>query len=294
MTSTPKIAVPLESQALARVKPSATTAMARVARELRAQGRDIISLVAGEPDFDTPANIKQAAIRAIQEGRTKYTDVDGIPELKAAICAKFERENGLHYRPSQINVSPGGKPAIFNALVATLSAGAEVIVPAPYWVSYPGMVCLAGGEPSCSGRRSGGPPVRPARWSGRPRLLPGPTFRRARGDRSRLRPMRGTGCCRGQSQGTQTVDDTAPDAAHQVPQRGRGYSIVAGSCVTMRRARDRQAFRRQRLVQVGSLEEALAVGGGDRELVQPAMAQEAEGHDHAGLAVRPQAAPQIG
>ena len=137
----------LESQALRRVKPSATIAVSAKARELIRQGRDVISLGAGEPDFDTPDTIKAAAIKAIQDGKTKYTDVDGIPELKAAICAKFERENGLSYKPSQVNVSPGGKPVIYNALVATLSPGDEVIVPAPYWVSYPDMVLLASGEP---------------------------------------------------------------------------------------------------------------------------------------------------
>ena len=139
--------MPLESQALARVKPSPTIAVTQKARELARAGRNIISLGAGEPDFDTPDNVKEAAIRAIRDGKTKYTDVDGIPELKQAICAKFERENGLSYKPSQINVSPGGKPVIYNALVATLSPGDEVIVPAPYWVSYPDMVLLAGGEP---------------------------------------------------------------------------------------------------------------------------------------------------
>ena len=137
----------LESQALRRVKPSATIAVSAKARELIRQGRDVISLGAGEPDFDTPDNIKAAGIAAIQDGKTKYTDVDGIPELKAAICGKFARENGLTYTPAQINVSPGGKPVIYNALVATLSPGDEVIVPAPYWVSYPDMVLLAGGEP---------------------------------------------------------------------------------------------------------------------------------------------------
>ena len=137
----------LESLALRRVKPSQTLAVSAKARELKRQGRDVISLGAGEPDFDTPENVKAAAIAAIQRGETKYTDVDGIPELKAAICAKFKRENGLDYKPSQINVSPGGKPVIFNALMATLSPGDEVIVPAPYWVSYPDMVLLAGGEP---------------------------------------------------------------------------------------------------------------------------------------------------
>ena len=102
---------------------------------------------AGEPDFDTPVNIQDAAIRAIREGKTRYTDVDGIPQLKQAIVDKFARENGLTYKPSQINVSPGGKPVLYNAFVATLSPGDEVIVPAPYWVSYPDMVLLAGGEP---------------------------------------------------------------------------------------------------------------------------------------------------
>ena len=136
-----------ESASLRRVKPSATMAAGAKARALRAAGRDIISMDAGEPDFDTPQNIKDAAIRAIQDGKTKYTDVDGIPELKAAICAKFARENGLTYKPSQVNVSPGGKPVIYNAMVATLNPGDEVIIPAPYWVSYPDMVLLAGGEP---------------------------------------------------------------------------------------------------------------------------------------------------
>ena len=137
----------LESAALARVKPSATLAADAKARELKAQGRDVISLAAGEPDFDTPENIKEAAIKAIRDGKTKYTNVDGIPELKEAICAKFERENGLKYKPSQVNVSPGGKPVIYNAMVATLNPGDEVLIPTHYWVSYPDMVLLAGGEP---------------------------------------------------------------------------------------------------------------------------------------------------
>ena len=136
-----------ESASLRRVKPSATMAASAKARALRAAGRDIIALDAGEPDFDTPQNIKDAAIRAIQDGKTKYTDVDGIPELKEAICAKFRRENGLSYRPSQVNVSPGGKPVIFNAMIASLNPGDEVIIPTPYWVSYPDMVLIAGGEP---------------------------------------------------------------------------------------------------------------------------------------------------
>jgi aspartate aminotransferase len=137
----------LQSYALARVQPSATIAVSAKARALKAAGRDIISLGAGEPDFDTPDNVKAAAIAAIQRGETKYTDADGMPELKAAICAKFARENSLTYIPAQIHVAPGGKPVIFNALVATLNPGDEVIVPAPYWVSYPDMVLLAGGEP---------------------------------------------------------------------------------------------------------------------------------------------------
>jgi len=137
----------LESSALRRVKPSPTMAVSAQARALIRAGRDVITLAAGEPDFDTPDNIKAAAIRAIQDGKTKYTDVDGVFELKEAICAKFARENGLTYTPAQINVSPGGKPVIYNAMVATLSPGDEVIIPTPYWVSYPDMVYLAGGEP---------------------------------------------------------------------------------------------------------------------------------------------------
>jgi aspartate aminotransferase len=136
-----------ESPALARVKPSATLAADAKARDLKAAGKNVISLAAGEPDFDTPDNIKDAAIKAIREGKTKYTNVDGIPELKEAICAKFARENGLSYKPSQVNVSPGGKPVIYNCMVASVGPGDEVVIPAPYWVSYPDMVRLAGGEP---------------------------------------------------------------------------------------------------------------------------------------------------
>ena len=135
------------SAQLSRVKPSATMAAAAKCRALRAAGRDVIALDAGEPDFDTPDNIKEAAIAAIRAGKTKYTDPDGIPELKDAICAKFARENGLDYRREQINVSPGGKPVIYNALVASLNPGDEVLIPTPYWVSYPDMVLLAGGQP---------------------------------------------------------------------------------------------------------------------------------------------------
>jgi aspartate aminotransferase len=152
----------IESRALSRVKPSATLAADAKARELKAQGRDVIGLAAGEPDFDTPDNIKEAAIKAIRDGKTKYTNVDGIPELKEAICAKFARENGLSYKPSQINVSPGGKPVIYNAMVATLNPGDEVIIPAPYWVSYPDMVLLAGGEPRFVATQAPGFKVEPA------------------------------------------------------------------------------------------------------------------------------------
>ncbi len=135
------------SDTLARVKPSPTIAVSTKAAELTSAGRDIIGLGAGEPDFDTPQNIKDAAKRAIDAGKTKYTAVDGIPELKAAICAKFLRENGLTYTPSQVSVGTGGKQILYNALMATCNPGDEVIIPAPYWVSYPDMVLLAGGTP---------------------------------------------------------------------------------------------------------------------------------------------------
>ena len=131
-----------------RVKPSATMAVTDKARALKAAGRDVIGLGAGEPDFDTPDNIKEAAIKAIREGRAaKYTAVEGIPELRAAIARKFKRENQLNYKPSQIIVGTGGKQVLFNAFLATLNPGDEVIIPAPYWVSYPDMVLIAGGEP---------------------------------------------------------------------------------------------------------------------------------------------------
>ena len=133
---------------IARIKPSATIAVTDKARALKAAGRNVIGLGAGEPDFDTPENIKEAAIKAIRDGKaSKYTAVDGIPELKAAIARKFKRENELTYKPSQIIVGTGGKQVLYNALVATINAGDEVIIPAPYWVSYPDMVLLAGGEP---------------------------------------------------------------------------------------------------------------------------------------------------
>lgn len=135
------------SKNLTRVKPSPTIAVTNKARELKAAGHDVIGLGAGEPDFDTPDNIKQAAIDAINRGETKYTAVDGTPELKRAISAKFKRENGLDYAPEQISVGSGGKHVLYNALMATLNPGDEVIIPAPYWVSYPDMVLLGGGEP---------------------------------------------------------------------------------------------------------------------------------------------------
>ncbi|QJD17192.1 pyridoxal phosphate-dependent aminotransferase [Paracoccus sanguinis] len=135
------------SRTLARVKPSPTIAMTNLARELAAEGRDIISLSAGEPDFDTPAHIREATKAAIDAGRTRYTAVDGIPELKRAIADKFARDNGLDYAPAEITVGTGGKQVLYNALMATLNPGDEVIVPAPYWVSYPDMVELAGGTP---------------------------------------------------------------------------------------------------------------------------------------------------
>ncbi|NBT52307.1 MAG: pyridoxal phosphate-dependent aminotransferase, partial [Marivivens sp.] len=124
-----------------------TIAMTTKAQELKAAGRDVIGLSAGEPDFDTPQNIKDAAISAINAGKTKYTAVDGIPELKQAICDKFRRENGLSYEPAQVTVGTGGKQVLYNAFMATLNEGDEVVIPAPYWVSYPDMVLLGGGTP---------------------------------------------------------------------------------------------------------------------------------------------------
>ncbi|MDW4499666.1 pyridoxal phosphate-dependent aminotransferase [Sulfitobacter sp. D35] len=137
----------LLSATLARVKPSPTIAVTTKAAELKAAGQDVIGLGAGEPDFDTPQNIKDAAIAAIDLGRTKYTPVDGIPELKRAICEKFKRDNGLDYTPAQVTVGTGGKQVLYNALMATLNPGDEVVIPAPYWVSYPDMVLLAQGTP---------------------------------------------------------------------------------------------------------------------------------------------------
>src|SRR5689334_1392907 len=135
------------AESLGRIQPSPTIAVTSKARELKAAGRDVIGLGAGEPDFDTPDNIKEAAIKAIRDGHTKYTAVEGIPELRAAVAAKFKRENNIDYKPSQTFVAPGGKTIIFNALLATLNPGDEVIVPAPYWVSYPDIALLGGGKP---------------------------------------------------------------------------------------------------------------------------------------------------
>jgi aspartate aminotransferase len=135
------------SDALSRIKPSATIVITQKARELKAKGKDVISLSVGEPDFDTPDNIKEAAIAAIRRGETKYTPVSGIPQLREAIAAKFKRENGLDYKPSQTIVGTGGKQVIYNALLATLNPGDEVIIQRPYWVSYPEMVTLNGGTP---------------------------------------------------------------------------------------------------------------------------------------------------
>ena len=135
------------SNSLKRIKPSPTLAVTQKARELRASGKDIIGLGAGEPDFDTPDNIKQAAIKAINDGDTKYTAVDGTPALKDAIVKKFKRENNLEYETDQITVGTGGKQVIYNAMMATINEGDEVVIPAPYWVSYPDIVLLAGGTP---------------------------------------------------------------------------------------------------------------------------------------------------
>ena len=135
------------SNSLKRIKPSPTLAVTQKARELKAAGKDVIGLGAGEPDFDTPENIKQAAIDAINRGETKYTAVDGTPKLKVAIVEKFKRENKLNYETKQISVGTGGKQIIYNAMMATVNPGDEVIIPAPYWVSYPDIVLLAGGNP---------------------------------------------------------------------------------------------------------------------------------------------------
>ncbi len=135
------------SDALNRIQPSATIAISNKAQAMQAEGLNVIGLAAGEPDFDTPDNIKDAAIAAIKAGKTKYTAVDGIPELKKAIVAKFKRENNLDYKTTQVSVGTGGKQVLFNALMATVNPGDEVIVPSPYWVSYPDIVMLAGGVP---------------------------------------------------------------------------------------------------------------------------------------------------
>src|SRR3954466_1221977 len=132
---------------LDRISPSLTIAMTSKARAMKAAGKDVIGLASGEPDFDTPQNVKDAAIRAIQNGQTKYTDVAGTPELARAAAAKFKRDSGIDYKPEEIIVSTGGKQVIFNAMVATLDAGDEVIIPSPCWVSYPDIVSVADGKP---------------------------------------------------------------------------------------------------------------------------------------------------
>src|SRR5215472_1525487 len=132
------------SQSLNRIQPSPTIAVTQKARDLKAAGRDVISLGVGEPDFDTPDNIKEAAIAAIRRGETKYTAVEGIPELRRAIAAKFKRENNLDYAPEECFAAPGGKSVIFHAMLASLNPGDEVVIPAPYWVSYPDIVRFAG------------------------------------------------------------------------------------------------------------------------------------------------------
>jgi aspartate aminotransferase len=135
------------SETLSRVKPSPTIAVTQKAAELKRAGKDVIGLGAGEPDFDTPQNIKDAAVAAIAAGKTKYTAPDGIPELKEAIVAKMKRDHGLDYTPAQVSIGTGGKQILYNALMATMNEGDEVVIPAPYWVSYPDMVLLAGGTP---------------------------------------------------------------------------------------------------------------------------------------------------
>ena len=137
----------LVAQRMSRIKPSATMAITNKARVLKAEGRDVIGLGAGEPDFDTPDNIKEAAIQAIRDGQTKYTAVDGTPELKRAVTDKFKRDNGLDYAPEQISIGTGGKQILYNALLASVDPGDEVIISAPYWVSYPEMVEMAEGTP---------------------------------------------------------------------------------------------------------------------------------------------------
>ena len=139
--------MPFIAQRLGRIKPSATLAVSTMARELKAQGHDVIGLGAGEPDFETPDHIKEAAKAAMNRGETRYTAVAGTPELRQAICGKFKRDNGLDYRPEQVTVGCGGKQTIYNALMATLDPGDEVIIPAPYWVSYPDITLLAEGTP---------------------------------------------------------------------------------------------------------------------------------------------------
>ena len=159
--------MPLLSQRVNRIKPSPSSMAVKKVRELRANGIDVIGLTTGEPDFDTPPWVVEAAVRAMAESRTKYTNVDGTPELKRAVQAKFKRENGIEYALDEIVVGNGAKQIIFNAILATVSAGDEVIVPAPYWVSYPDIVMLANGTPvhvACSPEAGSRCP--PMTWNG--------------------------------------------------------------------------------------------------------------------------------
>ena len=139
--------MPFIASRLSRIKPSPTMAMTGRAQELKAAGKDVIGLAAGEPDFDTPENVKEAAIAAMRAGKTKYTLVPGIAELRKAITVKFKNENGIDYKPEQVQVACGGKQSIFNAMMATIDEGDEVVIPAPYWVTYPDVVLMCGGVP---------------------------------------------------------------------------------------------------------------------------------------------------
>ena len=179
---------------LSRVKPSATIAMTQKARDLKAKGREVISLSVGEPDFDTPDNIKQAAIKAIERGETKYPPVLGIPPLREAIAAKFKRENGLDYKATDTIVATGGKQILYNAFLVTMNEGDEVIIPAPYWVSYPEMVAINRGTPVVVPTtiengfklQGGGPRARDhaAHQVARPQLAFEPVGRRLHGERA--------------------------------------------------------------------------------------------------------------
>ena len=173
------------SAALGRIQPSATLAMSARVNALKAEGVDVIGLSAGEPDFDTPDFVKEAGIEAIRKNLTRYTDVDGTADVKEAVAFKFKRDNGLIYKRSQISVNSGGKHTLFNALVATVDVGDEVIIPAPYWVSYPDIVNFAGGTPVfIEGPASQGYKITPAHQVGDAQLALQPVGRRLFGDRT--------------------------------------------------------------------------------------------------------------